>query len=396
MNIKNSIQESLFEKEFWQDKSNHILFNPRYLNGRFENQEKFILNKLDELKIDSHIGVFSSGSTQESSSGKKLILISKKSILNSAKSINDIFLICEKDVWLNPLPFFHVGGFSIYARAYLSKSRVISFKSKWNPKEFLKKLTEFQVTISSLVPTQLFDIVNLGLKPPDTLSQIFIGGGQTSHSLFSKAVALGWPIRLTYGMTEASSQVATSDLLQKELKVLPHIKIDIKDKSIFIKGNSMFSGYFWIQGSHIDYRAFDSEWFATQDYGSISSGGSIENQIVLNITGRDLDFLKVMGENIYLPSLEEKIKNFFIKTQLDLDFVVVGIFDKRKENILCLLANKNVPIEVIKTLNSEIVMPFERIGLIAQTAKIERSPLGKLKRLVYSDYVKEAQTLLVQ
>ena len=65
-------------------------------------------------------------------------------------------------------------------------------------------------TLTSLVPAQVFDLVNAGLKPPHILRAVLVGGGRLEDALYQKATALGWPLLPGYGMTEAASQIATA------------------------------------------------------------------------------------------------------------------------------------------------------------------------------------------
>ena len=52
-------------------------------------------------------------------------------------------------------------GLSIYARAYERSSKVIQMNSKWDPNDFSQLLNKSHATRCSLVPAQLYDIVNL-------------------------------------------------------------------------------------------------------------------------------------------------------------------------------------------------------------------------------------------
>ncbi len=64
----------------------------------------------------------------------------------------------------------------------------------------------------SLVPTQLLRLLEAaeGAPPPASLRCILLGGAGTPSSLLERALAGGWPVALTYGLTEATSQVATA------------------------------------------------------------------------------------------------------------------------------------------------------------------------------------------
>ena len=50
----------------------------------------------------------------------KAIALSIEAILQSAKAVNKHLRATAKDRWLLTLPFYHIGGLSIFARAHLS------------------------------------------------------------------------------------------------------------------------------------------------------------------------------------------------------------------------------------------------------------------------------------
>src|SRR5690606_28893337 len=63
----------------------------------------------------------------------------------------------------------------------------------------------------SLVPTQLVRLMETsGDTPPATLRCVLVGGAGIPRALLARALERGWPLALTYGLTEATSQVATS------------------------------------------------------------------------------------------------------------------------------------------------------------------------------------------
>ena len=66
------------------------------------------------------------------------------------------------------------------------------------------------VTHLSLVPPMLARLLALGRPPPPSLRVLLVGGQSLSTALAGQAIAAGWPLHITYGMTETASQVATT------------------------------------------------------------------------------------------------------------------------------------------------------------------------------------------
>ena len=102
------------------------------------------------------------------------------------------------------LPDFHVGGMGILARCHEAFLQGGSgWRGKWDPVRYHELALAEGSTLSSLVPTQLFDLVEHGLRAPEPLRAVIIGGGRLDDQLYEQALQLGWPLMESYGMTEA-------------------------------------------------------------------------------------------------------------------------------------------------------------------------------------------------
>ena len=97
----------------------------------------------------------------------------------------------------------------IYLRAALAGTAVHTLRGKWCPQAYADLMKSSGARWSSLVPTQVVDLVSLGLRAPSTAGCIIVGGGALDTETGRKARTLGWPVVQSYGMTEAGSQLAT-------------------------------------------------------------------------------------------------------------------------------------------------------------------------------------------
>ena len=86
----------------------------------------------------------------------------------------------------------------------------MSMDGRWNPQAYADLMKSSGACWSSLVPTQVVDLVNLRLRAPSTAGCIIVGGGALDMETGRKARALGWPVVQSYGMTESGSQLATA------------------------------------------------------------------------------------------------------------------------------------------------------------------------------------------
>jgi O-succinylbenzoic acid--CoA ligase len=256
-------------------------------------------------------------------------------------------------VWLAVLPTFHVGGLGIYARAFLSGARVVG---DWDD----------EVTLASLVPAQVSDLVRAGAKPPKSLRAVIVGGGALSDELYRAGTALGWPLLPSYGMTETCSQVATAAVGSPELVLLSHAEAHVEtDGRLAIRGSSLLTGYA-TDGGLVDPKV--DGWFVTEDLGSVEGR-------VLRIGGRRGDFVKIGGESVDLARLDAILASI-----AGLHCAIAAVPDERLGHVIHLFADGSVDGETVAAVFNARVHPFERARRVHRVAQIPRSSLGKLLR----------------
>ena len=201
--LNNLVWEPLID--YREQSENHILYSP-FLSDA----EK---NKLEKLKTyfdtnTSPRGYFLISSSGSSTSGRdslKVYAILKSNFMNSAQKVNEKFNLATDMAWGSVLPSYHVGGMSVLARAYLTKAQV--YFSSWKSFSY-DWLVKNHIQLLSLVPTQLFDLVQNKMKCPPQMKYVFVGGAHLSSELEKSVRDLGWPLVITFGMTETSSMIA--------------------------------------------------------------------------------------------------------------------------------------------------------------------------------------------
>ncbi|MFZ0791350.1 MAG: AMP-binding protein, partial [Chromatiaceae bacterium] len=150
--------------------------------------------------------------TSGSSGARRAAMLTTENLLTSAALVNRRLGLGPGDIWLCCLPLRHIGGLSITYRCALAGAAVLLHEG-FQAEAVAVDLGRRGVTHVSLVPPMLARLLDLGRPPPPSLRVLLVGGQSLSAPLAHRALESGWPLHVTYGMTETASQVATSDRL---------------------------------------------------------------------------------------------------------------------------------------------------------------------------------------
>ena len=161
----------------WQDQSNSLFYNTRLSNKEIKDIEEAANHLQRHFELDSCILLPSSGSSGK----KKLYAIKKNAILSSAKASLQFHSLQNVERSLCVLPHHHIGAIAIYARAYLAKQEVLKLE-KWNVRDFMELARKAQAT--SLVPTQVYDLLAAKETCPKNLKHILVGGAHLNIKLY--------------------------------------------------------------------------------------------------------------------------------------------------------------------------------------------------------------------
>lgn len=333
--------------------------------------ETLILEKLNPYFLRDHFILFSSGTSGGDLKGYAL---SKKALFTNAEAVNDHFKLTHDDVWGLSLPVYHVGGLSVLARARLTGSRVIDGR-KWDPVNWIKKMEE--VTITTLVPTQLYDLVKLKLRPWKNLRYVVIGGDFLSSALKKEAMDLGWPVIRTYGMSEVSSQLASALSPESDnLMILPPHEVKTDDDRLLVKSKALFTLEFIMAQKFIVNTVKELSdkdgFYLTKDR------AKIEGNIITPL-GRMGDELKVSGHLIDFFKLRETLSNFLLERNLFNRMEISVEDDERTGKKLILFAEKDALSEVSQEEITKLLKPV-KIQEVRIVDELSRTALGKFKK----------------
>ncbi len=318
--------------------------------------------------------------TSGSTGSPKWIALSKQALLISAQAVNQHLRVTTDSCWGLTLPLHHVGGFGVAARAYQAGCHISTYRGKWNAAAFRNWIAAEQVTHTSLVPTQVFDLVQEKLSAPQSLTAIVVGGGQLDRAIGQAARDLGWPVLASYGMTEACSQIATQGLERLNasysptpLALLPIWQVQVsEDQRLSISGTALFSGII----SEGIYIPRSSDWYQTADLASIQG-------LSLTPLGRADNQIKILGELVDAAEIERELIALSHGRLAPTSLAVLAIPDERAGHLLVPVFEASVGpsfIDHVLHLYHQQAPGFRRLKPAVTVATFPRSALGKLRK----------------
>jgi O-succinylbenzoic acid--CoA ligase len=219
-----------------------------------------------------------------------------------------------EDRWLACMPLYHMGGQAIIFRACLYGVPIV-LHDGFDVERVSLALDEDRITMVSLVPTMLHRLMEYrGERPlPESVRCILIGGAAASKQIVDEALERGWPISLTYGLTEAASQVATATpeevrrkpgsvgkpLMFSQVRIVDEDGVKLPSGEIgeiAISGPTVMRGYF--DQPEATGNVLRDDWLHTGDLGYLDEDGD------LWVVQRRSDLIVTGGENVYPAEVE--------------------------------------------------------------------------------------------
>ena len=277
------------------------------IHPRLTETERADLRVIADRAGPPHAGaaaiLFTSGTT-----GKpRGAVLTREALLASAAASAASLGWEDGDCWLLCMPIARVGGLSILTRC-LAARRSIALAPAFDAQAFPAWIDDQRITLASVVPTMLTRILDLhpAWRPPAQLRAVQVGGDTASPKLLARAAAQGWPIVITYGLTESCSQVCLTPYAGRFTpaafgagRPLPGVELRISDAGhIELRGPMLMAGY-WDAPP----RAPD-EWLDTGDLGTLDANGC------LHVHARRADLIVTGGENAYPAEIERALEAF--------------------------------------------------------------------------------------
>jgi fatty-acyl-CoA synthase len=258
---------------------------------------------------------FTSGSTGQ----PKGAVLHHRGILNSARFTAEDLELGSSDVWLACLPLCYIAGCAITVLAAL-QARATLVLCDFDPRLVLSLIESERATVTVLAPAMLQMLVeheDFSTHDLSSLRLVSIGGAAIAPELARTAQeALGRPLTVMYGLTEASGVVAQTridDLEHDRTQTIgrphPHVEVKVVDPGtgdeapVGAAGELLLRGYFVMDG-YLDMpeatrRAIDPDgWLHTGDLTTRDQRG------YLRISGRLKEIINRGGRKIAPGEIE--------------------------------------------------------------------------------------------
>ncbi len=258
--------------------------------------------------------------TSGSSAAPKQVELTYGNLLWSALGSAVALGAPEDERWLCVMPVSHMGGLSILVRSTIYATTAVVHE-RFELERALHALEREGVTIVSLVATTLQRLLEGGLERTGTLRCVLLGGGPAAPALLGRARDAGVPVALTYGLTEACSQVATVPVasLAREVPAEPRrlnagpplfcTRVEVApDDEILVRGPTVAPAAIGPDG-----------WLHTGDLGELDGVGR------LSVLGRRAETIISGGENVAPAEVEAVLESH----PLVVEAGVFGIRDER-------------------------------------------------------------------
>jgi len=257
--------------------------------------------------------------TSGTTSHPKLVPLLQRNLLASARHIGAALSLGPDDVCLNIMPLFHIHGLIAATLSSLGAGGQVCCTPGFNALRFFAWFDEVRPTWYTAVPTMHQAILARAARNPEVLARSRLRLIRSSSASLPAQVMLEMeqtfqvPVIESYGMTEASHQMASNPLPPRERKpgsvgVAAGPEVAILDEEgrvlpqgsvgeVAIRGPNVTAGY--EANPEANAKAFTHGWFRTGDQGVLDEEG------YLRLTGRLKEQINRGGEKFSPLEVDE-------------------------------------------------------------------------------------------
>jgi long-chain-fatty-acid--[acyl-carrier-protein] ligase len=274
---------------------------------------------------DTAVVLFTSGSENL----PKAVPLSQANLLANLRDIEDSIRFTADDRFLGFLPPFHSFGLTCTVILPMVMGlRVVFHPNPTEARALARAIEGYKCSLLVGTPTFLHAIMRVASLPQLQTLRLVVTGAEKCPEPLYESISRRWPrmvILEGYGITECSPVVSVnreSDLqhctIGRVLPSLEHAVVDIEsgkraapgqEGMLLVRGPSVFPGYLNYDGPSPFEMWEGKDWYRTGDLVRESEGG------VLTFAGRLKRFVKLGGEMVSLPAIEEALLNRFMREE---------------------------------------------------------------------------------
>ncbi|MXY69915.1 MAG: AMP-binding protein [Acidobacteriia bacterium] len=340
---------------------------------------------------DTALLLHTSGTTAK----PKLVPLTQGNLAASAGNIASTLRLGPEDTCLNIMPLFHIHGLIGALLSSLCAGASVAATPGFAPMRFFKWLDELRPTWYSAVPTMHQAILQRSARNPSRLAQSRLRLIRSSSAALPPSVlaaleeAFGCPVVESYGMTEASHQMASNPLPPAARKpgtvgLAAGPEVAIMDDAgsllpagatgeVVIRGANVMAGY--VENPQANASAFHGQWFRTGDQGLCDSDG------YFTITGRLKELINRGGEKISPREIDEALLEHPAVAQAVAFAVPHAKLGEEIAAAVVLEEGSDLTQRALGQFASERLAAHKVPRVVRFVEAIPKGPSGKLKRV---------------
>jgi acyl-CoA synthetase (AMP-forming)/AMP-acid ligase II len=333
--------------------------------------------------------------TSGTTSRPKLVPLSQRNIMASARHIGASLALTAADRCLNIMPLFHIHGLIGVVVSSLAAGGSVFCTPGFNALKFFAWLEEAMPTWYSAVPTMHQAILARAERNREIIERRRLRLIRSSSASLPPPVmaeleaAFGCPVIESYGMTEAAHQMTSNPLPPRPRKpgtVGPAAgpEVAVIDAAggrlpagtageVAIRGPNVTAGY--AANPQANAEAFADGWFRTGDQGALDADG------YLTITGRLKELINRGGEKISPREVDDLLTSHPAVAQA-VTFALPH--DKLGEDVavaVVLREGRSASERELRDFVAARLADFKVPRKVVFLTEIPKGPTGKLQRL---------------
>ena len=333
--------------------------------------------------------------TSGTTSRPKMVPLTHANLCTSAHNIRTALNLVNSDRCLNVMPLFHIHGLMGALLSSLCSGASVVCTPGFNAPRFFPWLDEFRPTWYSAVPTMHQGILARAGTNQDIIARCPIRLIRSSSAPLPPQImvelekAFNAPVIESYGMTEASHQMASNPLPPKVRKpgsvgMAAGPEIAIMDESgkllppeeigeVVIQGANVTIGY--ENNSQANQNAFTNGWFRTGDLGYLDADG------YLFLQGRIKEIINRGGEKISPREVDEVLLDHQAVEQVVTFAAPHALLGEEVASAIVLRDRASATEQEIKEFVAARLADFKVPRVVLFVDEIPKGPTGKRQRI---------------